>query len=480
MKTIITTGILMLLLFIFSCADKKKSESINKNEIDSYLNEAMKLHGIPGLALAIIENEEVVYRGYFGKASLEENELVDKHTLFRIFSATKLITSTGVFQLIENGKLSLEDKVSKNLDNLPEKWKEVKIKNLLSHSSGLPDFIKYKSTLSDEELMEKLANDSMDFSLGNQFRYNQINYWLLAQVIEKVTGQPFNEYILNNQFEKSENDVLFSSNSQEIISNRATRYFYNGKTKEYEKDTNNNGKRGYAGNGLNITLNAFIDWNKNLDNNELIAAETKTQMWTPFNFVNGTDKFSHGWGIYPVNSLTSVGFSGGNCAAFRKFTKDKVTIILLSNGYIHPAYDIVINDIAKMVVPQLKAKRLTKEEEVMRLILNNKYEEAKSSFFKLKEENPISNFDNLKWNINGIGNSLIRENKIQEALQIFMLNAEVNSNWWVAKAGLAEVYEIQEDHKNAILNYKKAMLLNENNEWNYNELMIKKIDKLKN
>lgn len=480
MKRNILIGILALSLLALSCANEGEDTAVNKNAIDDYLNDVMKLHEIPGLALGVIKNGEVIYQGYFGKASLEENEPVDKNTLFRIFSATKLITSTGIFQLIEKGKLSLEDNISKYLDNLPEKWKDVKIKNLLSHSSGLPDFIRYESTLSDKELMEKLSYESMDFSIGNQFRYNQTNYWLMAQIIEKVTGQPFDKYILNNQFKTATKDVLFSSNSLETIPNRATRYFYSAETKEYKKDTNNNGKRGHSGNGLNITLDAFIDWNKNLDNNELIAAETKTQMWTPFNFVNRTDKFLHGWGIYPVNSSPSVGFSGGNCAAFRKFTEDKVTIILLSNGYIHPAYDIIINDVAKMVVPELKAKRLTREEEVMRLVLNNKYEEAKSSFLKLKEESKNLNFDNLKWNINGIGNSLIRENKIQEALQIFMLNAEVNSNWWVAKAGLAEIYEMQEDNKNAIINYKKAILLNENNEWNYNELMIKKIDELKN
>ncbi len=480
MKRNILIGILALSLITLSCARKGKDAAVNKNEIDDYLNEVMKLHGIPGLALGVIKNGEVMYQGYFGKASLEENKQVDEHTLFRMFSATKLITSIGVFQLIEKGKLSLEDNISKYLDGLPENWKYVKIKNLLSHSSGLPDFIRYKSTLSDEELMEKLAADDMNFSIGNQFQYNQTNYWLLAQIIEKVTKQPFDEYILNNQFKTATKEALFSSNSQETIPNRATRYFYNAETKEYRKDTNNNDKRGHSGNGLNITLDALIDWNKHLDNSELIAAETKTQMWTRFHFANGTDKFLFGWGIYPVNFSSSVGFSGGNCAAFRKFTKDKITIILLSNGYIHPAYDIIVNDVAKMVVSGLKAKRLIQEEEVMRLVLNHKYEEAKFSFLKVKEENPNASFDNLKWNINGIGNSLIRENKNTEAFQLFRLNAAVNADWWVAIAGLAEVYGMREDNKNAIINYKKAIQLNKNNEWNYNEQMIKKIEELQN
>ena len=115
----------------------------------------------------------------------------------------------------------------------------------------------------------------------------------------------------------------------------------------------------------------------------------------------------------------------------------------------------------------------------MNLVIHNQLKEATLSFKKLKKENPNSNFDNLKWNINSIGNSLTKKKKIQEAFQVFKFNAEANPNWWVSIAGLAEIYEIQKDSLNAIENYQKAILLNDNNEWNYNELMNKKIVKLK-
>ncbi|MCR9227387.1 MAG: serine hydrolase [Flavobacteriaceae bacterium] len=479
MRTLKTLLILLPLLLSSSCSNPKKNISSElKHEIDTYLARTMELHDIPGLALAVIEDHKVVYKNYFGKSSIENNNPVNEHTLFRVFSTTKLITATGVFQLIEEGKLNLEDTVSKHLDHLPVQWQEIKIKNLLSHSSGLPDIIKYESTISDKELMEKLSKDKMDFTTGYQFRYNQTNYWLLAQIIEKVTGMTFDEFILKNQFDIATDGVLFSSDSQEIIPNRAMRYFYDHKTKEFEKDTNNSGKRGYSGNGLNITLESFIEWNKKLDTDRLLDKKTKSKMWAPFNFENQQDHFLHGWGHYSVNNLDSYGFTGGNLAGFRKFVNDSTTIILLSNGYQIPAYDIIINDIARMIIPDLKTKKLTKEEDVMALTLDNQFDKATQSFKKLRTENPNSSFDNLKWNINGLGNSYVGINN-KKALEVFKFNASANPNWWVSSASLAEAYELQKDTLNAISNYKKAIAHNTNNEWDYNKLMTNKIKELK-
>lgn len=479
MKTLKTFSILLLLLFSISCSNQKKETySIEiKNEIDTYLSETMKLHNIPGLALGIVSEGNVIYKKYFGIASLENNVQVDKSTLFRVFSATKLITSTGIFQLVQDEKLNLDDPIAKYIGDLPLHWQEIKVENLLTHSSGLPDMVRYKSTLSDRELMEQLAKDKMDFATGDQFRYNQTNYWLLAQIIEKVTGMSFDEYILKNQFNSSKNGVLFSSNSQEIIPNRAVRYFYNGKTKEFEKDTNNSRKRGHAGNGLNITLDKFIEWSIQLDNHQLLDRKTKIKMWTPFKFSNQKDDFLHGWRNYPVNGLKSYGFSGGNLAAFRKFADNKTTIILLSNGYKIPAYDIIVNDIARIVIPKIKGSTL--EEDVMSYTIKMEFDKAAQSFKKLKEENPHSNFDNLKWNINSIGNSFTYKNELQKAFQVFKFNADTNPKWWVSLAGLAEIYEMRKDTINALTNYQKAIALNKNNEWNYNEQMKNKIAKLK-
>ena len=133
------------------------------------------------------------------------------------------------------------------------------------------------------------------------------------------------------------------------------------KTRYLKKDTNNNGTRGHSGNGLNITLNRFIDWDKKLKENMLLEGKTKHKMWTPFKFSNNfkvqKDNFLHGWGCYHVNDLDSYGFSGGNLSAYRFFPNNNTTIILLSNGYETPAFDIIVNDLARIIMSE-PAERL--------------------------------------------------------------------------------------------------------------------------
>ena len=482
----VKSGFLLLsFIFCYSCepSEKKEVSSEINNKIDEYLSTVMELHNIPGLALAVIEDDSVIYENYLGVKSLDDGSLVNDQTMFRIFSATKLITTTAVFQLIEDGELGLEDEISTYLGDLPVSWRQVKIKNLLSHSSGIPDIIRYKSTLTDDELMEKLSEAKMEFATGSQFRYNQTNYWLLAQIIEKITGKTFDTFILENQFGPNTEGVLFSSNSQEIIPNRATRYFYSDKQKNFVKDTNNSGTRGHSGNGLNITLNRFMEWDKNLKDNQLLEEKTKYEMWSPFHYTQSfryqKDNFLHGWHNYHVNGLDSYGFSGGNLAAYRIFPDSNTTIILLSNGYQIGAFDIIVNDVARMVLPELRVKNVTLELDVMKSVLDGEFEIALEKFQKLKEENPKALFDNLKLNINGIGNSYSWNDQPEMAYKTFTLNAQANPNWWISMAGLAEMQETRKDTLNALKNYQRALLLNEKNEYNYNEGLQSKIKELK-
>ncbi|PZU07131.1 MAG: serine hydrolase, partial [Chryseobacterium sp.] len=170
--------------------------------IDNYVQEAIKTNQIPGLAIGVIKDDKVIFEQYYGTENLEDAKKVSPSSMFRIYSTSKLMTDVGVFQLIEQGKLSLEDNVSKYVDNLPKDWQHVKVKNLLTHSSGMPDFVAFSDILpeySGPKTIERLSKERMDFKTGNEFRYNQTNYMLLSMIIERITGQSFEDFILNNQ-----------------------------------------------------------------------------------------------------------------------------------------------------------------------------------------------------------------------------------------------------------------------------------------
>jgi len=451
-------------IVVFS--QKKESSGIElKQAIDNYLQQTIKANEISGLAVGVVKDGKIIFEAYYGKENVEGNNPINKNSIFRIYSTSKLISTVGVFQLIEKGKLSLDDKISKYLENVPKDWKDVKIKNLLSHSSGIPNIIRYKNipvTATDSEKVERLSKEKMEFETGNQFSYNQTNYWLLTMIIEKITGETFEDYILENQFTNSKGKILFSSNSSENIPNRVVKNFYNTKTKRYEKTSENDGTRAHSGNGVNITLPAFLDWSNNLDNNVFLHFETKKSMWKPFEFDNKKDLFGYGWDITKVNNHDSYGFSGGNVSAYRNFPDSNLSIIVLSNGYRYaPVQDQIINHIAGLVDKNLIDDYLLSEELVISEFLKIDNQNAEQTYQTIKKKHPEWNFEKT---LNSIGYILIGNDRLNDAIKVFELNVKENPNSGDAFDSLGEGYFLAEKYDISKKHYEKSLELNPKND----------------
>lgn len=461
------------------CFSQKKAspKAELKETIDNYLLKTIKTNQIPGLAVGVLKDGKIIFEAYYGKENLEGNNPVNKNSLFRIYSTSKLISTVGFFQLIEKGKLSLDYKISKYLDHLPKEWQEVKIKNLLSHSSGIPNIIRYKDisvTATDDEKIKRLSKEKMEFEIGNQFSYNQTNYWLLTMIIEKITGETFENYILKNQFSNSDKEILFSSNSSENIPNRVVKNFYNTKTKRYEKTSENDGLRAHSGNGVNITLQAFLNWSNNLDKNILLNSDTKKSMWKPFDFTNKKSNFGYGWDFTKVNNKNSYGFSGGNVSAYRKFEDNNLSIIVLSNGYRYfPIQDQIINHIAGLVDENLIDNYLFSEESIISEFLKTDNRNAEQKYKDIKRRNPDWNFEKT---LNSIGYVLIGNDRLNDAIKVFELNVKENPNSGDAFDSLGEGYFIAEKYEISKKHYLKSLELNPQN--NNAKEMISKIENL--
>ena len=306
-----------------------------------------------GLAVAVIKDGHVIYKNYLGKENLN-NKPVDEETIFPLYSVTKLITSTAVFQLIEENKINLDDSISIHIKALPEDWKPIKIKNLLTHSSGLPDYDLTHGDVSDSMTIKNLTQNKLRFEKGERWEYNQTNYWFLTKIIERVTNKNFEDFVMETQFPSD--TILFSSNFMKPISNRSFKYNFNNSSQSWEQVNLNFGKRANSAGGLNLTLNQFIDWTIRFDNNELIKPSSKSKMWTaydydiPFYFENEKDKFLYGWQQYSSNNEISYGFTGGLVTGYRKFINQNMTIIVLTNGLKKsPIRNKVINKIAGII-----------------------------------------------------------------------------------------------------------------------------------
>jgi len=484
MKIKFTTLLLLFFLMLFFSCKKNQSPIEDTNQtsiimaVDNYVKQVMERQGIPGSAVAIIRNDTVIHRKNYGLANIEHNVPVSDATIFRVYSITKLFITVGVFQLIEQNKLNLEDKISKYLVDLPERWKEVKIKHLITHSSGLPDFkfLSNYNDLSKEEVKEQLFIKDLIYQTGERYEYNQTNYWFLHEIIEKVSEKSLAEFIIGNQFTKETRNAFFSSDSRDIIPNRVTLYFpfTTGKlTIEHPYG----GAYNWATNGMNLTLNQFIEWSKRLDNNMLLKKETKQSMWEEFPFESDEKTFTLGWDKFKSDEEISYGFTGNITNVYRLFPEQNLSIIFISNG-MNTIFDVddVADHLAFLVDKKLKKSEIYIYEKLLQASNVNDNNQFENACQQIKKE--YGNEINIEDQINTIGYFHLRKEQYEKAIQIFTINNHEYPTSWNTFDSLGEAYEMSGNTKKAILYYQKAIELNQTNESDNNSRLGIKISEL--
>ena len=181
------------------------SQSINfQSQVDSLFSKYNSPN--PGAALEIISNGEIVFKKGYGFANLEEQVPVNSETNFRLASVTKQFTATAVLQLIEQGKLSLDDKLTDIFSGFPNYGEKITVKNLLNHTSGLIDYedlIPDTATIqvSDQDALESMMKqDSTYFEPGTKWQYSNTGYALLSLIVEKISGESFPKFLNRKYF----------------------------------------------------------------------------------------------------------------------------------------------------------------------------------------------------------------------------------------------------------------------------------------
>lgn len=169
----------------FSCNEKT---NIEKTQTLNYLEKVMEKEGIPGLQVAVIKDNEIILSENLGIANVPFSVDVKESTIFSICSISKIFASTAILQLEEQNKLTLSDSISKHISNLPNEWKPITIKQLLSHTSGLPDIEdpnedKLVGNKGEKFAWKTVQEMPLQFEAGENFSYNATNYLLIQKII---------------------------------------------------------------------------------------------------------------------------------------------------------------------------------------------------------------------------------------------------------------------------------------------------------
>jgi len=331
---------IILLLAFFAC--NPTYSQIDKTDIA--IKELMQKHKIVGLQLAVIKNNKIVKSSNYGLSNIQDSIAVDNKTVFSINSMTKAFTGVAIMQLVESGKLNLEDPISKYLDKLPKTWQNITVKQIATHTSGIPDIFESPEHIFSEDneiLFKKIKESPIVFKPGEKLSYNQTNYILLGLIIEKISGKSFEKFIIDNQFEKvgMENSIKAGMGDTYSIINHSARpysYFIKGSLTNIHQPMPS---YLYPAGGIYSTATEMAQWVIALQSNQLIKAESLKTLWTPVELNNAkkqeTNASLEGTAIgFDINTraINPVIFqSGGARNTLYIYPKDNVSVVILTN-----------------------------------------------------------------------------------------------------------------------------------------------------
>jgi CubicO group peptidase (beta-lactamase class C family) len=341
---------------------------VHADEVDDFVRAEMQKQEIPGLSLAVVKAGVIEKVAGYGFANLEWNTPVAPDTVFQIQSVTKTFTASAVMLLVEQGKVALDDNLTNFFGDLPKSWSGITVRHLLTHTSGLKDFINeptvdLRKDLLPTDVIESLRAKPLNFPPGEKYAYSNTGYHLLGMIIRKVTGQSWDEFIQEKILTPLEMRDTRVVNLSAIITNRAAGYVW-------ENGRIQNGHfvaptiLGYAGGGFRSTALDLAKWDAALYGAEILKPSTLEQMWTPAVLNNGSNStYGFGWGISKVSGHRLISHTGSHATGFKailaRFVDDQLTVIILTNQR-NANQTAIANRVAAFYLPGLKVKEPTR------------------------------------------------------------------------------------------------------------------------
>ena len=323
-------------------------------KIQEVLTLAHKYKQFNGSAL-VAENGKVVYKGAFGLANMEWNIPNTPDTKFRLGSITKQFTATLTMQLVEQGKIKLDAKIS---DYLPDYRKDigqkVTIHHLLTHTSGIPSYTGQPGFLENvsrnpykvDDFVKKYASGNLEFEPGSKYAYNNSGYFLLGAIIEHVTGKPYEQVLKENIFDPLGMNNTGYDHHDTIIPKRATGY---SKTPDgYTNAAYLDMSIPYAAGSIYSTVEDLYLWDQALYTDKLLSAQSKASMYKPF-----LEDYAYGWVVQnasfkqngkDIQVIRHGGGINGFTTTIVRFPQEKNLIVMLDNtgtGYLDPLSDSI-------------------------------------------------------------------------------------------------------------------------------------------
>jgi len=294
----------------------------------------------PGVSILVSKNVEIIYQKGFGYADVGNKVPVTVDTKFRIGSITKQFIAASILKLQEEGKLTLQDKLSKFLPNFP-RGDEVTIHHLLTHTSGIhsytdrPGFLKYVTMpIAPAALVDTIKTRPYDFNPGDQYLYNNSGFFLLGYIVEKISGKSLNNYLQETFFKPLGMNNTGIYNTTTLLDHEAYGYAYVNDTLKKAL----NWDMSWAGGAGSIysTVKDLFTWNEAVFNGKILSDESLKAAFTPV-LLNNKQKidYGYGWALAENRGYKFIGHGGGLhgfLSYLERQPENKVTVVVLCNS----------------------------------------------------------------------------------------------------------------------------------------------------
>lgn len=285
---------------------------------DSLAKEVLAAQLTPGLTIAVGLEGKILFSKGYGLANIEEKVPANPETIFGITSITKQFTAATILKLMERGELSLDDSVGKYLPEFSLQGHDVTIGHLLNHTSGTPSMRStsaiqdknwFSKDLSFEEMLTYFGNEPFEFEPGQKHAYNNFAYYLLGEIITRITGMPWDIYMEKEIFEPFGLNSTTTCDAGRIANPGATTYLkgQNGFVVAPRMSKKILGASG----ALCSTVKDLILWNEVLHSGKFISPSSLKLMKSP-TILSGGDTINEGFGVYleELDGRTKISHGG--------------------------------------------------------------------------------------------------------------------------------------------------------------------------
>jgi CubicO group peptidase (beta-lactamase class C family) len=475
--------LVLTILFTFQVLAQVDSIAKTTKRIETYLTELEKV-GFSGAVLVELNGKKVISRGYgYRNQELKENNT--PNTIFDIGSLTKQFTASAILKLEMQGKLNTSDPITKYFQGVPSDKSSITIHDLLRHQSGLPSNVgKDYDPVTEGAFMDSVMKAPLRFKPATGFSYSNIGYSLLALILEKVSGQSYEQYLYENLWKPAGMET--TGYSRPHFDHDFIAVGYSKSDVAWGKPTSKqwNEHEPYLhlkGNGgILSTIEDLYKWHTALMTDRILSKEAKQKLYHPQIRPNEKESpiYAYGWDVSRTNRNTfRVWHNGTNgifYADFMRFIDEETALIMMSNKsnrdfdrlnfalakiIFEKSYTPVVAITTPVIPIEFNATNRKFSQEIIETVLNKGLDEA-----KLQYERRPSKTDILEVILNTKGYELLSQKKYDEAIAVFTMNIIAYPTSANAFDSLGEAFMTKGDKVSAIKNYEKSLQLDPQND----------------